>query len=429
MKGPETTLIVRFGVVDSKYMDVFVARQPIFDRRRQVHAYELLFRADAIRNEYNGMDAGAATSQVIANSLLAIGLDTILNGRKAFLNFGRSLLLADGWRSLLPKEIAVIEILETVEPDPEVIEACQALRRNGYTIALDDFVYDPRFEPLTQIANLIKVDVQQTSQEEQQRLVRTYKARGLEMLAEKVETYEEFQWARSIGYDYFQGYFFARPVIVKGRQIPSSTRVCLQLLREAQSPNLDFHRLEALISGDVSLSYKLLRYVNSALYMRARETSSIGEAVVRVGETGMRRWIMVAVLPLMAANKSLELALLSLVRAHFCESVARMAGIQKTESAFLIGLFSLLDALIDRSLDEALREVALAPEIANVLLGLTPETDSFTVLYRLARCYEVGDWDTVEELSQRMGVPARCVGEAYLDATRQGAEAWPELKH
>jgi c-di-GMP-related signal transduction protein len=402
-----TTVLFRLLYADIQVVDVFVARQAIFDRDRQVNAYELLFRSDSRTNAFDGTEATLATTQVVANSLFAIGLENVLSGKRAFLNLGRG-LLTDGWHSIFPKEVAVLEVLETVEP--------------GYTIALDDFVCHPRFEPLVQFAALIKVDMRTTSKAEQERMVRVYKPRGIEMLAEKVETYEEFRWARSIGYDYFQGYFFTRPVIVRGRQIPASKILCLRLIQEAQRATPDFRRLEELISQDISLCYKLLRYVNSALFQRLTPVNSIHDALVSVGENGIRRWATLAALPLLAADKPSELVTLSIVRAHFCECVARLVDIPEHEAAFLLGLFSLLDALIDRPLDEALSQVRLAPAIANVLLGVSPEADRFTMLYRLARCYEAEDWDAVETLAAQLRIPASAIGEAYLVAVQRGSE-------
>src|SRR6185503_5477729 len=192
-------------------MDVFVARQAIFDRGRKLYGYELLFRSSGDRNEFDGSESGSATTQVIANSLLSIGLENMVCGKKAFVNFDRILLLS-GLHSMIPREDLVLEILESVEPDPEFLAACRELYEKGYTIALDDFVRHPRFEPLTEIAKVIKVDMQATAKEEQLQILRIYQPRGIAMLAEKVETREEFDWAQIAGYDLFQGYFFTQPV-------------------------------------------------------------------------------------------------------------------------------------------------------------------------------------------------------------------------
>src|SRR5580698_2513970 len=232
-------------------MEALVARQAIFDRKRQLHGYELLYRSDAARNEFDGTNASAATQQVISSTLLSIGLENILCGKKAFLNFDHR-LLSDGMHLSLPRQAIVIEILESVEPTADLIALCQSIHQQGYSIALDDFVSQPQFEPLTRIAKLIKVDLRATSKEEQERLLRTYQPRGITMLAEKVETHEEFEWARRAGYDLFQGYFFARPVVMRSQQIPAVKIACLRLLREVRREDLDFPRLELLIRGDVS---------------------------------------------------------------------------------------------------------------------------------------------------------------------------------
>jgi c-di-GMP-related signal transduction protein len=396
-------------------MDVLVARQAIFDRDRRVHGYELLFRSEAGRNEFDGTEAGLATRQVLANSLLVIGLDNLVGAKKAFINFGRGPLL-QGWHASLPRGSTVIELLETVEPDTEVLDACRRLREEGYQIALDDFVFHPGCELLLDVADMVKIEIQSVPRPEQKLLVRSCKARGLQTLAEKVETYEEFEWARQAGYDYFQGYFFARPVMMRGRQIPAAKLHCLRLLQEAQRPELDFERLEMLILEDVSLSYQLLRYVNSPLFALSSHIRSIRQALVFFGENELRKWIALATLARTAEDKPGELIRHSLVRARFCESVARIAEKGLEQSAFLTGLFSLLDALIDRPLEETLSGMCLAPEITAVLSGQPPEGNPLAGVYRLARAYEVADWQRVEEIARQLGVPVSSLAELYCAA-------------
>jgi c-di-GMP-related signal transduction protein len=402
-------------------MDVLVARQAIFDRDRRVYGYELLFRSNAGRNEFDGTEGGLATKLVLANSLLVIGLDNLVGTKKAFVNFGRAPLL-QGWHASLPHATTVIEVLETVEPDAEVVEACRNLREQGYQIALDDFVFRPGFEALLDVADLLKIEIQSMPRPEQTKLVRSSKARGLQMLAEKVETHEEFEWARQAGYDYFQGYFFARPVIVRGRQIPAAKLHCLRLLQEAQRAELDFDRLEVLILEDVSLSYQLLRYVNSPLFALASSIRSIRQALMYFGEKELRKWIALATLSRTAEDKPSELIRHSLVRARFCESVARLAHKGLEQSAFLTGLFSLLDALIDRPLEETLSTMGLAPEIAAVLRGQAAANDPLAGVYHLARAYELADWERVEEIARQLRIPVANLGEEYCAATGWASE-------
>jgi c-di-GMP-related signal transduction protein len=396
-------------------MDVLVARQAIFDRDRRVYGYELLFRATAEQTAFDGTEGGLATQQVLANSLLVIGLENLVGTKKAFINFGRGPLLQN-WHLSLPRASTVIELLETVEPDEEVLEACRKLRQQGYQIALDDFVLRPGWERLLDVADLVKVEIQSIPRPDQKLLVRSSKARGLQIIAEKVETQEEFEWARGAGYDYFQGYFFARPVTVRSRQIPADKLHCLRLLQEAQRAELDFERLEALIVEDVSLSYQLLRYVNSPLFALTSNIRSIRQALLYFGETELRKWIALATLARAAEDKPSELIRHSLVRARFCESVARLASTNLEQSAFLTGLFSLLDALMDRPLEETLSGLGLASEIAVVLRGKAGESDPLASVYQLARAYEVADWQCVEQMSGTLRVPVASLGDIYCEA-------------
>jgi c-di-GMP-related signal transduction protein len=397
-------------------MDVFVARQPIFDRESRVHAYELLYRSNGESNEFTGTDEDRPTLEVISGSLLTIGLHSIAAGKKAFINFGRNLLV-DDLVSMLPKESVVIEVLETVQPDAEVVRSCRKLRDLGYTIALDDFEGHPRFEQLASIAHILKIDMRQTSRAEQERLVSIYQPRGVAMLAEKVETREEFEWASNAGYDFFQGYFFARPAIISAKELQPVIVTCLRLLQQLQNPELDFKKMEELISKDLALTYKLFRYVNSVLFARLGTIQSVRRALAHMGEDGIRRWATVATLPRLAQGKPEELVVCALVRARLSENLARLAGDSDFAAAYLVGLFSLLDALLDRPLQEALMEVGLEPRINEVLLGTTQLDGTLAKIHTLVRAYEAGKWDEASECARRLGLSDSEVSRAYVEAT------------
>ena len=403
-------------------VDVYVARQAIFDQTRHVHGYELLFRSLPGQDAFDGTESGLATTRVLADSLLAIGLDNLVGGKRAFVNFGREILL-DDWQSQLPREAAVIELLETVPPDAEVLDACRRLRQQGYRLALDDFVFRPEYEPLLEVANLVKVDIDSLPRPEQAEQVRTYRARGLTMLAEKVETYEQFEWAKSAGYDLFQGYFFARPVIMHAKQIPAVKVHCIQLLREALRPELDFVRLERLIRSDVSLSYKLLRYVNSALFARPNRIQSLRQALSFLSDSDIRKWVALAALPIVATDKPPELMTQSVVRARMNELLAPRLGAQPQE-AFLLGLLSFLDALTDQPLEQALAAVNVSEEIGHILLRATTGQNALASLHHLVEAYEVADWDRVETLSrEKFGMEAAEITGTYLDAVAWARDA------
>jgi len=393
---------------------VFVARQPIFDRNRKVWAYELLFRSDANATRCEGIEASSATRQVISNGMLSIGWDKLLRGKHACINFGRDMLMQDIYSSL-PSKQTVIELTEDIEPDAEVVEAVRAIRARGYRIALDDFQPSPRMAPFIELANMIKVEMC-TPKPQQEVMLREFHSRGIHMLSEKVETDADYRWALRAGYDYFQGHFFARPAVMQGTQIPAVKIHCLRLIQEAHRPELDFNRLSTLISQDVSFSYKLMRYANSARFGRQTKIHSIRRALVVLGEYGIRKWIAIAALHTIADDKPGELITQSLVRGRFCELLAVASGQSIEDQAFLVGLFSMLDALLDRPLGDVIQDLGLAPALDSVLRGKAPEDNVLNRIYTMVRQYELGDWDTVERLAGHLSIPSELVGAAYREA-------------
>ena len=398
-------------------MDVCVARQAILNRHQDVYGYELLFRSNPDADHFDGTDSSSATRQVVAHTLFSAGLEGISGGKRAFINFDRNMLL-DGSCTLLSKESVVLEILETVEPDDEVIAACAKLCESGYLIALDDFVQHARFEPMIAKSHILKIDLRATSHRDQERLVRTYGQRGIRMLAEKVETLEEFEWARGIGFDLFQGYFFTKPAIVRGRQIPAAKLSCLRLLQEAQREDIDFDKLRALIKDDVSFSFKLLRFTNSALFPYHAEIHTVEHALMVLGEEGIRRWVAIAALPALASDKPHELIVQSLLRARFSERLAQAAGLAIPASCFTMGLFSMLDVLLDQPIEYAVRQIRLTRLVEETLLGTAPSEERMAIVYSLIRSYEAGEWRTVDRLADALGLTVSSVAEIYVESTR-----------
>ncbi len=400
-------------------MDVFVARHAIFDRNLSLFGYELLFRS-CQRNSCTSTDDTSSTLQVLANSLLSSGLDAIACNAPVFINFGRELLTTD-WTSLFPPKSVVIEILESVTPDPEVIASCLNLQKMGYMLALDDVVgSDQSNASLLEVANFVKVDFRSTSREEQQRLAASLKHTGKRLLAEKVETHDEFLWACEAGYDYFQGFFFARPTLLRGQHVPNMKVNALRLLKELQRPDLDFTKLEHLIKCDVSLTYKLFRYVNSALFARSKQICSIKEALVVLGELDVRRWITLATLPGLAVGTTRELIVHALVRARFCETLASAAGLPEPANAFLVGMFSLLDALLNRPLPEILIELNLPNAISAPLTG--SGQGPLAGVFQTALAYEAGNWSALDGLVQSLKLQGSVVSSLYLQAINWSGE-------
>jgi EAL and modified HD-GYP domain-containing signal transduction protein len=359
---------------------------------------------------------------------MGVGMDRLVGNKKAFINFGRELLLA-GFPAVLPKENTVVEILEDVQPDPEILAACEDLKRQGYLLALDDFVMRSGQESFLDQAHIVKLEVGSTSMEEQAAFVKRLHAEGKKMLAEKVETHQEFAAARDAGYDYFQGYFFAKPTLVRSRQIPLVKLNCLNLLRELVKPELDLNRLADLISADVSLTYKLLRYVNSARFATVDRIESVRHALLFPGEAQLRRWASMAAIPKAASDKPTELLTASLIRAWMCESIARLSNYIRPEHAFLTGMFSFLDALLDQPLDVVLSGIGLAPPILDALLGTAPADDPLTAIYDLVRGYEAGEWEAIQAPAERLGLELDLVRNAYCEAVTWAEKSVGEMIH
>lgn len=395
--------------------EVFVARQPIFDRRQKVYGYELLFRPH-VDSTAAGTASSAASLRVITNSLLSIGVETLLAGTRAFINFPEQ-LLTDELALSLPPSLAVIEILETVKAGPAVMAACRNLRARGYLLALDDFPQQADYADLAGLVDIIKVDFRATSAAEQESIVHHYLPRGVQMLAEKVETQEEFERARKLGYHYFQGYFFARPVVVSRREIPGFKLTYFRILREIHQPELEFRELESVIQSDVSLASKLLRYVNSAVFGWITPVQSIRQALALLGEQEIRTWASLAALHTLAVDKPDELMRMALLRARFCELVAPWEGLEHRKATlFLMGLFSLLDAMLDRPLAEILAEMRLTGEFADTLLGTAHPGQPMALIYRLVREYESGNWEGFTAAANQLHVPIEIIPELYLNA-------------
>jgi EAL and modified HD-GYP domain-containing signal transduction protein len=389
----------------------FVARQPIFNRREQVYGYELLFRS-GLENRYTASDCEAAARDV-ADNLLTLGARTLTAGRKAFVNCPRHFLVNE-YATLLSKEDTVIEILETVEPDTEVLAACRKLRDLGYVIALDDFVYAEKFRPLVELANIIKVDFKLTGPGDRRQAVVQFSPLGIQLLAEKVETRAEFVEARDGGYVYFQGYFFCKPQIVPSRHIPAYKVNYLRILQAISKPELDRSEIEALIDREVSLCYKLLRFMNSAYFGFRRDISSTRHALELLGDQAVIRWASVAAVLGIAGNEPNELVRMALTRGRCCELLAANLGTRRDEQGlFLLGVFSLMEAMLGLPMREIVAEIALPDVVRGALLGAP---NGYRETLDLVKAFEAGRWSEVSELAWRLQQDESQLASAYLEA-------------
>jgi EAL and modified HD-GYP domain-containing signal transduction protein len=402
-------------------MNVFVARQPIFDVRQEVYGYELLYRSSD-KNFYTGVDGDAASLAVIRNVLLVIGAEKISGGRKAFVNFTKNLLL-DGAASFLPKEIGVVEILEDVEPDPKLVETLRSIKSQGYPLALDDFVLQGNEEnPFLELVNIIKVDFRQADALEREAIARRFPPEnGIKLLAEKTETREEFKQAREMGYTLFQGYFFCKPVIMAGRDVPGYKINYVRILKELSAESPDFKSIQNLISHDPPLTYKLLKYINSSFFGLRREVTSIKQALELLGENEIRKWASIAVVMELGKDHPKELLRLSLLRARLSEKLAAALDFEHRKSTFfLMGLLSCMDALLGKPMAEIIEDIPIAPEAKAALLG---EPNRYKGVFDLVTSYEKADWTSIPELASQLEMDQQEISQMYSDAIEWVDEA------
>jgi c-di-GMP-related signal transduction protein len=395
-------------------LDVFVARQPIFARNLQVYGYELLYRG-ASSDSFDGTAPDLATARVIAHSFLTIGAEKLLNGKLPFINFDSSLLLEHA--SVLPFPYAVFEILENVKPTEDVLTACRELKRKGYKLALDDVTTEARIEPWLDIVDIVKVDFLGAEPEALPVLAKRCKELKIQALAEKVETQADHENAMALGYNYFQGFFFGRPTVMQGRTISETKVVLIQLLRELSADEVDFNRIEPLMQRNVSLVYKLLRFMNSPLFAWRSQIKSVRHAMALLGEEELRKWLCLLLVAELGTGVIPQVLVDSLVRARFAELLSAKTGLnRKKSSAFLVGLLSHLDAILHRPMEEIIAELDLEKDLASALLGRTNDQNQLGLLYELIQAYERVDWIRAVAIGQGLKVDAKDVASAYVKA-------------
>ncbi len=387
----------------------FIARQPIFDRQQKVAGYELLFRQTE-ENRYTGTDPDLASQKVMDMAVL-VGVNVLSNGNSIYVNCTRDTIM-NGYVSLFPPEQTVLELLETVDPDAELISACRELRGKGYRIALDDFVDDPRLAPLTKLADIIKVDFRLASPAVRAKIAANY--RNAELLAEKIETHEEFAGAAKLGYSLFQGFFFCKPVMLSARDIAASRATYLRVLRAIHAPELDYFEIEGLIKSEPALCYRLFRYLNSPVFAFHTEIKSIVQGLTLLGERDLRKWLTVACAALAGEKKPAELVALALVRARFCELLAHWSGASEAAS-FMGGLFSLIDAILDTPIASIVKQVQLPSEVNVALLG---GKNRLRTLLDMVLAFEAGEWARCEQHASQLGLREDIVSQAHVNAVQ-----------
>jgi EAL and modified HD-GYP domain-containing signal transduction protein len=388
----------------------YVARQPILDIRGRVHAYELLFRAGR-ETAFRG-DSEMATRTMLDNTVM-FGMEKLTGGLPAFVNCTREALTED-LVHVLPPDQTVLEILETLEPTSELVDACSKLKIAGFRLALDDFIWHEKFEPLVELADYIKVDFSLTGAAERKRLLKRLSGMNLVLLAEKVETPQEYRQACDEGFTLFQGYYFCRPTLLENRKVPANRISQFQILQMMHSDSLDLRVLTKLVKQDASLTYRLLRLVNSPIFTTRQEVKSIHSALLVVGEQSFRRIATLAITSELSGSQPEEILRMAFLRARFCELAAEKCGMDATEQ-YLMGLVSLLPAMLRIPMKELTPALPLRKEIRQALDGVH---NAERELLAWVECHERANWEACDEVAQTSGLGQgtlmRCYAEALL---------------
>jgi EAL and modified HD-GYP domain-containing signal transduction protein len=396
---------------------IYAARQPILGRASDVMGYEILFRGGP-ENRFDCSDAERASATSIEQSTAVIGLDALVGNRTAFVNLTRGALLA-GYHRMMPPERSVIELLEDIQPDAEVLEAVRAIRAEGYHVALDDYAFAPASEPLLDVVDIVKVDFRLAKQACVPAALAGLKRRRLRLLAEKVETHAEHEAATAAGYELFQGYYFCKPVMIEARDLPPSKLSVLRFLSEISREDASFERLEELFKQDVSLTMRLLRYLNSAAFGWRHEIGSLRHALALMGMKPLRKWAMMMGMISLCDDHPNELAVTALARGRFAERIGPPSGVvQQDVELFLTGMLSLAETMVGRPAQEVLKGLALPDTVRSALLeGVNP----LGSVLKVVTAYERGDWAAVEAASPNAPLDDRTLNEAYVDSL-----AWAE---
>jgi len=344
---------------------VFVGRQPIYRDGVDVFGYELLSR-DSELNQAAFTDGDKATAQLLFNTFLDIGLDQVVGPHLAFVNVTRNFLFTEYCASL-PKGRVVLEIAGDTAIDTALLDRVSYLAASGHSIALDNFVYDERLLPLVEISDIVKLDVQALGRDSIAQHARSLRAYEVKLLAQKIETHEDYQYCKQLGFDYYQGYFFCKPQIVSETKVPFNRLSTLHLLAKLQDPRISIEEVEHAVGQDLAISYRILRYLNSPTLAMPRKIESLRHAIALVGTRLISNWASLILLDAIEA-KPRELMITTMVRAQMCQQLGAAMRQRNIDQFFTVGLFSLIDALVDRPMGEALKALPLVDDVKDALL-------------------------------------------------------------
>ena len=393
-------------------MNAYTARQAIYNRKENVVAYELLFR-DSLTNVFPKIESNSATSKLLLDSHFNQGLEKITSGKPALINYPEQALL-DLMPTLLPPSKAMIEILENVKPTAAVYEACRQLFHKGYRLVLDDFIYSEDWVPFFKLVRLIKFDLQQSTFSEIEIVLEKVKPfKNLKILAERVETQEQYDKAKEMGFDFFQGYYFCTPQIVAQKDINSNQSVVFAMYQETLKLDADYTKLSSFFERDTALAYKLLKFINSGLFPVKKPISSLKQALIYLGASQVKKFVTLILTAHIAENKRQELTDMSIIRARFCEKIAIDVAPQLSDEAFILGLFSLLDVILDQSMDDLVKELPVTEDIASALIG---NSNLLGEIFILTKAYEAANWELMGKTCVKLNIEQDLLPEYYVDA-------------
>ena len=379
-------------------MDIFIARQGIYDKNGKVVAYELLYR-NSMENSYNPLIEDEVSTYKVIENISSFGLDILTNKKRAFVNFSEALIMKD-IATLLPKENVVIEVLETVNPSEEIINKLLSLKDLGYYIALDDVVEVEHIVKFIGVIDIVKVDFRLATSEARKKIAYICNKYNIDMLAEKVETSEELNEAKELGYIYFQGYYYSKPSIFLGKDIAVKNTSIFMLLVELIKENYDIDKVEYIMKTDVALTYKFLKFINSSYFNFLQEIKSIRQAIILIGRAELRKWLSILTVVEMSSIND-GYANIIIIRAKFCEEIANIISPNYAPQAFMVGLFSNMHQMIEKNIDYVVKELPLNSEIKNALLG---EQNILKDILDLALAYENVDSDKITEMRKKMSI-------------------------
>lgn len=397
-------------------MFAYVARQAIYDNKKRVFGYELLFR-DGIQNCFPDICPDEATSNMLASSHLSVGVESITFNTPAFINFHQDTILYRFPSTLDPMSV-VIEIVESVEVTPDLIKACEHLTNLGYKIALDDYDFSEQWEVMMHLVSFIKLEVEVIDLENPVIVnkIAKFKQQGKILLAEKVETLEEFERFKDAGFQYFQGYFLSRPEVVKHKSIEVAITSVAELVAVSISPNFDVKKINEIFEKDVGLAFKLMRFINNPMFNKRQKIESLAHALKYLGQVELKKFIALLAIANLKGNKPIDLIVSSLARAHFCKLFAVAMG-QKEDphNSFILGLFSKIDALLDLTMSDVLKSLPFSEAITDVLCE-TQNEGKLAQQYSMCKALERADWHAVDRLADDTGVALDDVFAMYYEA-------------